>query len=86
MEISLSKIATIAGIGVAILGACGTMQDNKKAEQQRIDTLNGIKNEWSGMKTQIGNEWGEMKTSMASEFNGFKESIARTNWIKEHSK
>ena len=86
MEISLSKIATIAGIGVAILGACGSLQDNRKAEQARLDAINGIKDEWGQMKTQIGNEWGEMKTSMATEFNGFKESIARTNWIKEHSK
>ena len=85
MEISLSKIATIAGIGVAILGACGTMQDNKRNEQQRLDTLNGIKNEWSEMKTGINNEWGQMKTSMATEFNGWRDTLNRGGFLKSQN-
>ena len=85
MELSLSKIATIAGIGVAILGACGTMQDNKKAEQQRMDTLNGIKNEWSEMKTGINNEWTGMKNSMATEFNGWRDTLNRGGFLKSQN-
>lgn len=85
MEISLSKVATVAGIGVAILGAFGTMQDNKKAEQQRVDTLNGIREEWSGMKTQIGSEWHEMKTGMATEFNGWRDTLNRGGFLKSQN-